>query len=208
MTIRAVLPLFALFFALLPACGESADASSAFAAAGATASGDATAGSVSGNAPVPGGGVALAPGAAGHGGATSGSAGSGSSSLATTPPATWNSAKSVAISTAQLETEYAAWKMAHVETCTNGSLVVVKDGQVVSEGIAYGMLLSVAMADQPLFDGLWKFYQDHLDKNGLMNWQVDKCAAPGNNNANAATDGDLDATMALIQASARWPNAT
>jgi endo-1,4-beta-D-glucanase Y len=82
---------------------------------------------------------------------------------------------------------------------------VVSDGAVVSEGIAYGMLLSVAMADQALFDGLWKYYQDHLDKNGLMNWKTAKCEAPGNNNANAATDADLDAAMALLQASSRWP---
>ncbi|HEY3254892.1 MAG TPA: glycosyl hydrolase family 8, partial [Polyangiaceae bacterium] len=63
------------------------------------------------------------------------------------------------------------------------------------------------MADQALFDGLWKFYQEHLDKNGLMNWKTDKCEAPGNNNANAATDADLDATMALLQAASRWPTA-
>jgi endo-1,4-beta-D-glucanase Y len=70
------------------------------------------------------------------------------------------------------------------------------------------MLLSVAMADQTLFDGLWKFYQDHLDKNGLMNWKTAKCEAPGNNNANAATDADLDAAMALLQASSRWPGGS
>ena len=143
---------------------------------------------------------------AGSGGSTGPSA-AGSSSLGTTPPSTWNSAKSAIISAAQLETEYATWKTAHVEACTNGSFVVVNEGAVVSEGIAYGMLLSVAMADQALFDGLWKFYQDHADKNGLMNWKTTKCEAPGNNNANAATQPDLDATMALIQASSRWPNA-
>ncbi len=70
------------------------------------------------------------------------------------------------------------------------------------------MLLSVAMADQVLFDGLWKYYQDHLDKNGLMNWTTAKCEAPGNNNAYAATGADLDATMALLQASSRWPGGT
>ncbi|HYQ26897.1 MAG TPA: glycosyl hydrolase family 8 [Polyangiaceae bacterium] len=214
MTMRAVLPLFALFLALLPACGESADAgyaSSGPDAGGGTVSNHSTAGSASGNSPVGGSGAAFLPGAgasdgAGYGGvANSG----GTSSLGNTPPATWNSAKSVAVSPAQLETEYASWKSTHVATCTNGSKVVVKeDGAAVSEGIGYGMLLSVAMADQPLFDGLWKFYQDHLDKNGLMNWKTDQCAAPGNNNANAATDADLDVTMALIQASSRWPAAT
>jgi len=104
-----------------------------------------------------------------------------------------------------LDTEYAGWKKAHAQACSNGSWVVVKDGGVVSEGIGYGMLLAAGMNDQPLFDNLWKYYQDHLDKNGLMNWSVGLCDSPGNNNANAATDGDLDTAMALIQAAKRWP---
>lgn len=122
---------------------------------------------------------------------------------------TWNSAKSAMVSDAMLEREYSAWKAAHAEACPGGgSWVVVKDGAVVSEGIAYGMLLSAAMNDQPLFDGLWKYYQDHVDKNGLMNWATAKCEAPGDNKANAATDGDLDAAMALVQAAARWPSGS
>jgi endo-1,4-beta-D-glucanase Y len=37
-----------------------------------------------------------------------------------------------------------------------------------------------------------------------MNWKTGVCESPGNNNSNAATDGDLDVAMALIQANARW----
>jgi endo-1,4-beta-D-glucanase Y len=37
-----------------------------------------------------------------------------------------------------------------------------------------------------------------------MNWAMPVCDPPGNNNANAASDGDLDAAMALVQAHARW----
>lgn len=174
---------------------------------------DASPGSTGGNPSVAGAGAALAPGAgssggAGQGAVTNSAGAAGSSNLGITPPATWNSAKSVAIGLAQLETEYASWKTAHVETCPNGSSIVVKDGAVISQGVAYGMLLSVAMADQPLFDGLWKFYREHLDKNGLMNSKTASCEAPGNNNAFSATDADLDATMALIQASSRWPTST
>ena len=166
------------------------------AAAGASASGgrSATAGSS---------GALIVVGQGGSAGASSGSG----AWAAYNPPTTWNSAKSAALSDAQLQVEYAAWKLGHTEACSNGSWVVVKDGAVVSEGIAYGMLLAAAMADQSLFDGLSKYYQDHLDKNGLMNWQTQKCEEPGNNNSNAATDADLDATMALVQAAARWPNA-
>ena len=42
----------------------------------------------------------------------------------------------------------------------------------VSEGIAYGMIIAVAMGDQPLFDGLWKYSQEFLDENGLMHWCI------------------------------------
>jgi endo-1,4-beta-D-glucanase Y len=66
------------------------------------------------------------------------------------------------------------------------------------------MLLAVANGDRTLFDQLYKFYADHLDSQGLMNWSMATCADPGNNNANAATDGDLDTAMALVQADARW----
>lgn len=202
MTFRVLLPLLALFSAVLPACG---DAGAADGAASPASTASAGAGSKNSNA---GGGPSApiedAAGAAYNAGATS-----GSSIIGTTPPATWNSAKSALISEAQLQEEYAAWKSAFVEACPNGSMVVVDNSAVISQGIAYGMLLSVAMADQALFDGLWKFYQDHLDKNGLMNWKTtSKCEAPGNNNANAATDADLDAAMALVQAASRWPTAT
>ncbi|HEY4104700.1 MAG TPA: glycosyl hydrolase family 8 [Polyangiaceae bacterium] len=138
----------------------------------------------------------------GSGGTTLSAAGTSSA-----PPVTWNGAKSASVTDAQLQTEYAAWKSAHVMACSNGSQAVLKDaGSAVSEGIGYGMLLSAAMNDQPVFDGLWKYYQDHLDKNGLMNWTSSPCEAPDNNNSNAATDGDLDTAMALVQAAARWPN--
>jgi endo-1,4-beta-D-glucanase Y len=145
---------------------------------------------------------------AGNTGVSHDGAAAGLANLGAAPPLTWNSAKSAAVSDAELQVEYANWKAVHVESCANGSSIVVNEGGVLSEGIAYGMLLSVAMADQALFDGLWKFYQGHLDKNGLMNWKTAKCEAPGNNNANAATDADLDAAMALIQASSRWPGPT
>ena len=145
------------------------------------------------------------------GGKPSAAGGSGSSSVAGSagapaPVIVWNSAKSALVTDAQLTTEYAAWKLTHVAACDNGSSAVLKDpGTVVSEGIGYGMLLAVAMNDEPLFDGFEKYYFDHLDKNGLMNWTTGKCDAPGNNNSNAATDADLDSTMALVQAAARWP---
>ena len=131
--------------------------------------------------------------------------GSGGASLAA--PVTWNGAKSTSITDAQLAAEYSAWKVAHVVSCSNGSAVVVDESSVASEAIGSGLLLAAALADGALFEGLWKYYQDHLDKYGLMNSVTGKCDAPSNNGASAATDADLDTVMALVQAGAHWPSA-
>src|SRR5262249_8509666 len=110
----------------------------------------------------------------------------------------WHGAVSARVTDAMLQSGYSAWNTAFTQTCSGGSAVGKKDaGSVVSEGIGYGMLLAVAFDDRTLFDGLWKYYGDHLDKNGLMNWATGVCDAPGNNMANAATDGDLDTAMSL-----------
>jgi endoglucanase len=138
-----------------------------------------------------------------NGGTAGGSGGSALGGAASV--GAWQAPRAQSATDQLLQTEYAAWKKAHAQACANGSWVVVKDGSVVSEGIAYGMLLSAGMNDQPLFDGLYRYYTEHADPNGLMNWATGLCDAPGNNDANAATDGDLDAAMALVQAHARWP---
>jgi endo-1,4-beta-D-glucanase Y len=72
----------------------------------------------------------------------------------------------------------------------------------VSEGIGYGMILAVYMNDQPLFDDLWRYEQQFLDKNGLMNWDID----PNGNvtGQNAATDADEDMAWALLMADKQW----
>jgi endo-1,4-beta-D-glucanase Y len=197
---------FGLFFpVLLAACGSSSggEAPGVSSAAGSGAASDS-------GKPVANAGAAGSTGSAGGGASGKAgfapSAGGAAGSNPPLKPATWNSAKSATLSDEQLQTEYATWKTAHVESCTNGSWVVLNEGgKVVSEGIGYGMLLAAGMADQALFDGLWKYYQDHLDSNGLMNWTTDKCEAPGNSKQSAATDADLDTAMALLQAATRWP---
>jgi endo-1,4-beta-D-glucanase Y len=78
----------------------------------------------------------------------------------------------------------------------------------VSEGIAYGMLLSVYMNDQPLFDDLWQYSQLWLDGSGLMKWYIDpegKTACPGEEGVcGAATDSDEDIAFALVMADRQW----
>jgi endo-1,4-beta-D-glucanase Y len=74
-----------------------------------------------------------------------------------------------------------------------------------SEGTAYGMILAVAMDDQPVFDALWKYEQLFLDGNGLMNWEIDPTGSgPTAGGSGAATDADEDMAFALLWADHRW----
>ena len=52
---------------------------------------------------------------------------------------------------------YNIWKTNFVTACNNGRYRIKFDNpsETVSEGIGYGMLLSVYAADKTLFDGLW-----------------------------------------------------
>ncbi|HUO58626.1 MAG TPA: glycosyl hydrolase family 8, partial [bacterium] len=75
----------------------------------------------------------------------------------------------------------------------------------VSEGIGYGMLIAVEMADYTLFDGLDQYYHAHLDGNGLMNWT---CPGGSGCTGNAATDADEDVCMALYMGATQWNNST
>ncbi len=186
------------------ASGSSASGGSSNSGGQGSLAGSAPGGSTSGSQ----GGSSTSSGSTAAGGAGATSAGGAAEGGSGNVSGTWHGATSATVTDALLQTEYSAWKTAHTQACSNGSWVVVKDGSVVSEGIGYGMLLAAGMNDQPLFDNLWKYYQDHLDSNGLMNWATGLCDSPGNNMANAATDGDLDTAMALVQAAARWPSGS
>ncbi len=80
-------------------------------------------------------------------------------------------------------------------------------GRTVSEGIGYGMLLTVLMAGhdpqaQRYFDGLWRFARLHpssIDAR-LMAWQVPESAGGDA----AAFDGDADMALALLMADRQW----
>jgi endo-1,4-beta-D-glucanase Y len=100
------------------------------------------------------------------------------------------------------KTAYTTWKTKYLKTCDNGRYrVAFNDSETVSEGIGYGMLLTVAHGEQPQFDGLWNYYKDH-SSGGLMGWKVAGCG--NTTDPNSASDADLDAAMALIQAACKW----
>ena len=161
-----------------------------------------------GGSHVTGSGGTMSGNSGGSAGSASAGGGGGGTAIG---PSVWHGAKSTRPTDAMLQQEYTTWKMRNVIMCSNGSAGVKRDaGSVVSEGIGYGMLLSAAFSDRTLFDALFRYYNDHLDENGLMNWAQGlpngMCDPPKNNNAHAATDGDLDTTMALVQADRVWPD--
>jgi endoglucanase len=100
----------------------------------------------------------------------------------------------------QLIEAFVNWKKTFVVTAGDGLRVVspeIDNGATVSEGIAYGMLIAVYMNDQPLFDGLLKYWKNNSAGGMLMTWKI-----PGG--SGSATDSDEDAAFALIQASKQW----
>jgi endo-1,4-beta-D-glucanase Y len=101
---------------------------------------------------------------------------------------------------------YNAWKSNFVEACSGKGFRVKFDQTqfTVSEGIAYGMLLSAYAGDKALFDGLWQYYNSFKNGNGVMNWKINGCNNP--DQYNGATDAELDAAMALIVAADQWPS--
>jgi endo-1,4-beta-D-glucanase Y len=118
----------------------------------------------------------------------------------------------VKISHAQITGAYQAW-LANIATATGaGGNLRVQDpmsaNQTTSEGIAYGMLIAVYMADKGTFDKLWGFAQAHMT-NGLMDWLLDSSGNPvnnaSNNGTNSASDADEDMAWALLMADKQWP---
>lgn len=99
---------------------------------------------------------------------------------------------------------YDIWKTNFVTNCSNGRYRIKFDdgSKTVSEGIGYGMLLAAYKGDQTLFDGLWLYYKDNRNGNGVMNWKINGCS--GTDGQNGATDAELDAAFALIIADYQW----
>jgi endo-1,4-beta-D-glucanase Y len=172
---------------------------------GATGTGGTTgSGGVSGTGDTTGSG-----GATGIGGTTSGTTATGGSPGQPLP----NGFKPTTLTLADSDAAYADWKTNHLEDCSGGVFRTRWENDkldaTVSEGIGYGMLLTVAHNEQAAFDGLWSYYKKGSQSNGLLNWLRYGCDAHrdtkyGQYPDGAATDADLDAAMALVMAKCRW----
>jgi len=78
----------------------------------------------------------------------------------------------------------------------------------VSEGIGYGMLITLFQGDEDAFRRLWKYSKYHQVAAGsdhLMNWKFRTFVYGANKDgAGSATDADLDVATALILGYRKW----
>jgi endo-1,4-beta-D-glucanase Y len=183
-----------------PGSGTASGASSS--AGGSQGSGGNATGGLPGGGSSAGGTVA-AGGSVASGGSVAGGGASGAASGGASSGGTGSDPGVVEATAADVATAYAAFKT-YFETCGDGSIRVKTNGtETVSEGIAYGMLAAAGNDDQASFDGLWSYYQNHENGNGLMDWKINGCTSEVWE-AGAAADADIDAAMALVQADCKW----
>lgn len=87
----------------------------------------------------------------------------------------------------------------------------VKNHDVRTEGMSYGMMVAVQMGEKDVFDRLWRWsrrYMQHQegDREGYFAWS---CRTDGTRNAEgSASDGELYFITSLIFASNRWGDDT
>jgi hypothetical protein len=201
--------------------GGGSGAGTAAGGVGAGAGAAAVGGAGAGAAAVGGVGGAAAEGGVGNFGGLAGSgatSGTGAMTNARFPfPQNQRLARCTYPTTANPESARAAyqrWKDEVVTTEGAGGFRRVRrpnspGGEVnstVSEGIAYGMLIAVAMDDQPLFDDLWKYSQLWKNEHGLMHWYINAAGTQVLGNG-GATDSDEDIAWALVMAERQWGGA-
>lgn len=110
-----------------------------------------------------------------------------------------------------IQSKFEAWEKAMWEESGEFGRIKYDDKvSTVSEGIAYGMLIYVYMANetntqcQDHFDKLYSYYKNWSNKNGLMNWKITGFSSIADGGAGGATDADLDVGLALCLAAKQW----
>lgn len=106
---------------------------------------------------------------------------------------------------------YENWKNDFIRTCGDNEARVIKliDGAetTISEGMGYGMAIVAYAGDKGLFDKLLNYYVARQNNHGMMNWIYQNCDT-GDNQKNGATDGEMDAALALVVATRQWLSDT
>jgi len=112
------------------------------------------------------------------------------------------------ISFKHVQDVYDIWLKGYYEE--QGDLARIKfdtPSQTVSEGIGYGMLIMVYMDNaqnntQSKFDKLWNYWKKFPSSGALMQWKTSGFS--GVVESGSATDGDIDAALALVLAYYQW----
>lgn len=92
-----------------------------------------------------------------------------------------------------------------------GYISDIKNHDVRTEGMSYGMMIAVQLDEKDIFDRLWRWsrhYMQHQEgpKEGYFAWS---CKTDGTHNSEgAASDGELYFITSLLFASNRWGNDT
>ncbi|MBK4347015.1 glycosyl hydrolase family 8 [Lacisediminihabitans changchengi] len=90
---------------------------------------------------------------------------------------------------------------------TDGGRVIRRDqgNDTVSEGQAYGLLISLAVGDEKKFDQIWSWTKKNLQRaDDLLSWQWSKGKVV---DTEPASDADLDTARALVLAGTRFHDA-
>ena len=119
------------------------------------------------------------------------------------------------VSNDKIQSKFEAWERAMYDESGNMARIKYDDGtSTVSEGIAYGMLIYVYMANetntqcQDHFDKLYTYYKNWSDSKGLMNWKITGFSSIARDGSGGATDADLDVGLALCLAAKQWESSS
>lgn len=91
----------------------------------------------------------------------------------------------------------------------DGRIIDYSQGQIShSEGQGYGMLLSIANDDRPMFDKIWQWTKTNMggraDNLFVWSWGKRPNGQWGIFDYNNATDGDILIAYALVRAAGKW----
>ncbi len=103
--------------------------------------------------------------------------------------------------TDMIKDHYNKWKKAWYDASQGWIYAPEGTCSTVSEAIAYGMLITVYMDEQSVFDKLYSTWTGHGGKGAGMDWRIGCQEDHG-----SATDADEDAALALVMAAKQWNN--
>jgi hypothetical protein len=105
--------------------------------------------------------------------------------------------------TDMIKDHYKKWKSAWYDASQGWVLAPEGTCSTVSEAIAYGMLITVYMDEESVFQKLYGTWKSNGGNGAGMNWRVGCSGGTG-----SASDADFDAALALVMASKQWNNTS